>query len=34
MLARIWRKEYSSIDGGFANWYNHYGNQFGGSAEN
>jgi hypothetical protein len=26
--------EYSSSAGGFASWYNHSGNQFGGSSEN
>jgi hypothetical protein len=26
--------EHSSIDGGIASWYNHSGNQFGGSSEN
>jgi hypothetical protein len=28
------KKEHSSIAGGIASWYNHSGNQFGGSAEN
>jgi hypothetical protein len=28
------RKEYLFIDGGIANWYNHSGNQSGGSSEN
>ena len=27
-------KEHSSTAGGFASWYNHSGNQFGGSSEN
>jgi hypothetical protein len=27
-------EEHSSIVGGIANWYNHSGNQFGGSSEN
>jgi hypothetical protein len=27
-------KEYFSIAGGIASWYNHSGNQFGGSSEN
>jgi hypothetical protein len=26
--------EHPSIAGGIANWYNHSGNQFGGSSEN
>jgi hypothetical protein len=29
MLARMWRKEHSSIAGGMGNWYNHSGNQSG-----
>jgi hypothetical protein len=33
MLSRMWRKEHSSISGGIASWYNHYGNNFGGSSE-
>jgi len=28
------KEEYSSIVGGTANWYNHSGNQSGGSSEN
>jgi hypothetical protein len=28
------KEEYSFIDGGIANWYNHSGNQSGGSSEN
>jgi len=32
MLARMWRN--SSIVGGIASWYNHSGNQSGGSSEN
>ena len=28
------KKEYSSIAGGTASWYNHSGNQFGGASEN
>jgi hypothetical protein len=28
------KEEYSSIAGGIANWYNHSGNQSGGSSEN
>ena len=28
------KKEYCSIVGGIASWYNHSGNQFGGSSEN
>jgi hypothetical protein len=28
------KEEHSSIDGGIANWHNHYGNQSGGSSEN
>ena len=28
------REEHSSIAGGIANWYNHCGNQSGGSSEN
>jgi hypothetical protein len=32
MLARMWQKEkHSSIAGVISKWYNHYGNQFGGS---
>jgi hypothetical protein len=27
-------KEHSAIAGGIASWYNHSGNQFGGSSEN
>jgi hypothetical protein len=27
-------EEHSSIDGGIINWYNHSGNQSGGSSEN
>ena len=27
------KEEHSSIAGGIASWYNHYGNQFGGSSE-
>jgi hypothetical protein len=27
-------KEHSSIAGGIINWYNHFGNQSGGSPEN
>jgi hypothetical protein len=27
------KEEHSSIAGGIASWYNHSGNQFGGSAE-
>jgi hypothetical protein len=27
-------EEQSSIAGGIANWYNHSGNQYGGSSEN
>jgi hypothetical protein len=34
MLTRMWRKEYSSIVGGIARWYNHSGNQSGVSSEN
>jgi hypothetical protein len=35
MLAWMWRKknEYSSIAGGISSWYNHSGNQSGGSSE-
>jgi hypothetical protein len=28
------KEEYSSIAGGIASWYNHYGNQFDGYSEN
>jgi hypothetical protein len=28
------KEEHSSISGGFASWYNHSGNHFGGSSEN
>jgi len=28
------KEEHSTIAGGTANWYNHSGNQFGGSSEN
>jgi hypothetical protein len=28
------KEEHSSIAGGIANWYNHFGNQSGGSSEN
>jgi hypothetical protein len=28
------QEEHSSIAGGFVNWYNHSGNQSGGSSEN
>jgi rare lipoprotein A (peptidoglycan hydrolase) len=28
------KEEHSSIAGGIASWYNHSGNQFGGSSEN
>jgi hypothetical protein len=28
------KEEHSSIVGGIASWYNHSGNQFGGSSEN
>jgi hypothetical protein len=28
------KEEYTSIAGGSANWYNHFGNQFGGLSEN
>jgi hypothetical protein len=28
------KEEHSSISGRIANWYNHSGNQFGGSSEN
>jgi hypothetical protein len=28
------KKEHSPIAGGIASWYNHSGNQFGGSSEN
>jgi hypothetical protein len=28
------KEEHFSIAGGIANWYNHSGNQFGGSSEN
>jgi hypothetical protein len=28
------KEEHSSIAGGIASWYNHFGNQFGGSSEN
>jgi hypothetical protein len=28
------KEEHSSITGGIASWYNHSGNQFGGSSEN
>jgi hypothetical protein len=28
------KEEHSSIAGGIANWYNHCGNQSGGSSEN
>jgi hypothetical protein len=36
MLERMWRKkkEHSYIAGGIANWYDHSGNQSGGSSEN
>jgi hypothetical protein len=30
----VQKEELSSIAGGIANWYNHYGNQSGGSSEN
>ena len=33
MLARMWRKEHPSIAGGIVSWYNHSGNQVGGSSE-
>jgi hypothetical protein len=28
------KDEHSSFTGGIANWYNHFGNQSGGSSEN
>jgi hypothetical protein len=28
------KEEHSTIVGGITNWYNHSGNQFGGSSEN
>ena len=28
------KKEHSSIAGGIASWYNHFGNQYGTSSEN
>jgi hypothetical protein len=28
------KEEYSSIVGGIASWYNHFGNKFGGFSEN
>jgi hypothetical protein len=28
------KEEHSFIAGGIASWYNHFGNQFGGSSEN
>jgi hypothetical protein len=35
MLVRMWKKEEnSSIVDGIASWYNHSGNQSGGSSEN
>jgi hypothetical protein len=30
----VGKKEHSSIAGGISRWYNHSGNQFGGSSEN
>jgi hypothetical protein len=30
----VWKKEYSSIDGSIAKWYNHSGDKSGGSSEN
>jgi len=30
----VGKKEYSSITGGVANWYNHFENQSGGSSDN
>jgi hypothetical protein len=35
MLENVWRKRNnSSIAGGTANWYNHFGNETGVSSEN
>jgi hypothetical protein len=34
MLAMMWKKKNSSTVAGIANWYNHSGNQFGGSSDN